>query len=105
MRLHERGILDVEIPHIHSSLGGFNMTLKDQLILELKGIQPQLRGKPRNLETVMRAGSIVVRLRERYKVSDAEMIRILKSESSEKNKSLNVFDEEPADNLSQLRRV
>jgi len=55
------------------------MTLKEQLIRELKSIQPQLKGKPRNMNTVMRAGSIVVSLRNRHKVSDEEMIRILRS--------------------------
>jgi len=55
------------------------MTLKEQLIRELKVIQPALKGKPRNLDTVMRAGTIVVRLKERYKVSDDEMLRILKA--------------------------
>jgi hypothetical protein len=55
------------------------MTLKEQLIQELKQIQPSLKGKPRNFQTVLRAGSIVVRLKERHKVSEEEMLNILKS--------------------------
>lgn len=55
------------------------MSLKQHLICELKALQRSIKAAPGDLKIVMRAGRIVNTLREQWRISDAEMKRILMS--------------------------